>query len=461
MGIPGRRSFLKTFPLIARRPAAPSTEAPSRSLASAVENRLHRALDQVEIIDTLEHSLPERERTSRPFDFFSLASNVMTNCVSAGMPPESVKLVEDASAPLADRWRAFEPFWRVAGFTGLAQTIRTAVREIYGVDRISGATLPAINAAIARLNKPGLYRHLFKERARIRMAVLDVSGLTPLKPDPELFVLMRRFDNFITPASAVDIGRIEKATRSSITSLAGLKQAMEKNFQEGLDAGMVSVKTLLGYQRDLSVEDTGEAEAARDFENLMKGSASWPVPEFERRLVRPFRRLEDHMLHHLVRLAEAHRIPVFIHTGWLGAETPNFIQNANPVHLTKLVISYPRVKFNLLHVGYPYHRELSWLVQARPNVYVDLCFAWDLSPTLCRRLLDEFLEMLPVNKILGFGGDRRFPELTFANARTARATIAAVLADKVRNGFCDEDDALMIGRMLLHDNAAQLVTRRF
>ena len=40
-------------------------------------------------------------------------------------------------------------------------------------------------------------------------------------------------------------------------------------------------------------------------------------------------------------------------------------------------------------------------------------------------------------------------------AKMARQNIADVLAGKVEDGACTEEEALDIGRMLLHDNAAR------
>ncbi len=48
-----------------------------------------------------------------------------------------------------------------------------------------------------------------------------------------------------------------------------------------------------------------------------------------------------------------------------------------------------------------------------------------------------------------------YPELSYGHAKIARQTLAQVLAAKVENGWCTEQDAVDIGRQLLYDNAAQ------
>jgi predicted TIM-barrel fold metal-dependent hydrolase len=239
----------------------------------------------------------------------------------------------------------------------------------------------------------------------------------------------------------------------SIANLNGLKQAMEKSFAQSVAVGMAAVKSTIAYNRELHFREVSEADAARDFEGVMKGDRA--LPEGFRRLrERPFRNLEDHMFHYLIRLAEAHNYPVQLHTGLHAG--PNFITNSRPTHLTNLFMLYPKVKFDLFHIGYPYQSELAVLAKMFPNVYVDFCWAHIIAPGVSRRALHEFLETVPLNKIMGFGGDYNFAELSYAHAKMARRNIAQVLAENVEAGTHTEDDAVEIGRMLLCDNPLSL-----
>ena len=144
-----------------------------------------------------------------------------------------------------------------------------------------------------------------------------------------------------------------------------------------------------------------------------------------------------------------------IHTG-LHAGNGNFIENSRPTHLTNLFFLYPRVRFDLFHVSYPYQGELAVLAKTFPNVYADFCWAHIISGSVARRTLHEMLETVPANKIFAFGGDYRYPELSYAHARMARENVARVLAAKVEEGFCSEEEALEIARMILHDNPDSL-----
>jgi uncharacterized protein len=436
-------------------PAVLASGQTARS-SRALETRIQEALEKTELVDTHEHLIPEKERVAQNVDFFTLAGHYAINdVISAGLAGEDLEIVRRDSEPADRRWRAFELFWRHARFTGYGQALRIAIRDIYGIETIDGSTLPRINRAIAEKNKPGLYENVLRERARIRLCVVDdYWNEVPTRLDQPYFVLAHKFDRFVTPASAADIARLEKIANVSITSLATLKQALEKNFTDSLGVGMVTVKSTMAYNRTLLFREVSEADAARDFDALMKGGT--PAPEgFRRNVERPWRILEDHLFHHVVRLADAHNVPFQIHTG-LHAGNGNFVENSRPTQLTNLFFLYPRVRFDLFHMSYPYEGELAVLAKLFRNVYVDMCWAHIVSPSASRRALHEFLDTVPANKIMGFGGDYRYPELTYAHAKMARRNIAMVLAEKVEDGFASEVEAVELGRMLLDDNPAAL-----
>lgn len=66
------------------------------------------------------------------------------------------------------------------------------------------------------------------------------------------------------------------------------------------------------------------------------------------------------------------------------------------------------------------------------------------------------LDTVHSNKIVGYGGDYRYPELSYAHARIARRNISQVLTERISEGSCSEDEALELGRKLLHDNSDAL-----
>ena len=222
----GRRRLLMQLPLLA---AARVAVGARRSLS--LEERLAGAIEGIELVDTHEHIIPEPERVAQEVDFFTLASHyAISDVVSAGLPSESLKLINKPDAPVADKWRAFDPFWKYSRFTGYSQALRIAIRDVYGFE-ISASTLPKINEAIRARNKPGLYRDILRGRARIRFSVLDdYWNAKAVRPDPQFFVLARKFDRYVTPASPADIQLLEQITDVAVTSLDGLNTLPKRAF---------------------------------------------------------------------------------------------------------------------------------------------------------------------------------------------------------------------------------------
>ncbi len=406
--------------------------------APALLTGLRAEIEKLDIISTHEHLLSENERLDSKPTFFTLAEQYLGNdLISAGMPGP------------AKTWAEFEPWWRYAKHTGYAQALRIAIRDLYSIGEISAATLPKIDAAIAAANRPGLYQRVLKEKARIRYGVLDDYWHgDPVRPDPAFFVLARKMDWFCSAAKASDIRRMEEVTGIAIPDVRGLKRAVERRLAQSLEAGLVTLKTTLAYSRPLRFEETSEAEAQADFDLLMR----------EPQKIAP-RRLSDHIFHYVLQLAQDQRLPIQVHTG-LQAGNGNLLENSRPTQLNNLFLKYPRVTFDLFHLGWPWVTEVAALAKIFRNVTVDFCWAWVISPTAARNALHEMLETVPANKLLGFGGDYRQVELSYAHSRMARAGVAQVLAEKVSAGFCSETEAIDLARLILHDNAARLFPNR-
>lgn len=418
-----RRSFL-ALPLAAR------------AASSSLRSRLMKSVEAIETVDTHEHILPEKQRVSEPITFQTLAGHYAVNdAISAGLSPKSPDFLK---------------FWPQIRFTGYGQALRIAIRDIYGIAEISERTLPKIDAAIAAKNKPGLYHDILTRRCRMKTCINDQYWApVPAPVDKEFFVLAQKFDGFIMPITPGGVQVLERQSDSSITGVAGLKRTMEKQFDRALKAGMVTIKSTAAYQRDLYFREVSSEDAERSFQAVMKGA------EPDSRERRPYRDLADHMFHHLCSLADAHRVPFQVHTG-TQAGNGNYVANTKPAQLTNVVLKFPRVQFDLFHIGYPYWRECLILAKTFPNVYADFCWMHIITPTGARAALHEFLDSVPANKIMGFGGDYRYPELSYAHLVIARRNIVEVLAERTEAGQNTESDAAELARMLLHDNPAAL-----
>jgi len=244
------------------------------------------------------------------------------------------------------------------------------------------------------------------------------------------------------------VQRLEYDTNTPIRSVDDLVRALQSDMASKVEEGMVAVKSGLAYQRIIHYGEATHHEAEQVFNRLFRH----PQERLSWEEARP---LQDYMMHQVIRQAIEHRRPIQIHTG-LQEGNANVITNSHPAHLVNLFLQYPQARFDIFHASYPYHSELAALAKNFANVYADMCWMYIISPWMAGNILHEWLETIPANKILGFGGDYIIPEGSYGHARLARQVIVQVLAQKVKSGYFNEREAVTFGRMIMRDNAREL-----
>lgn len=74
-----------------------------------------------------------------------------------------------------------------------------------------------------------------------------------------------------------------------------------------------------------------------------------------------------------------------------------------------------------------------------------------------RGTLDEWIDLVPLNKIQAFGGDCDRPvENVYGHLRPARGVVAEVLSKRVKKGETGEEQVVETARMWFHDNSRRL-----
>lgn len=421
---------------------------------------LRKAVETIKIVDTHEHLPQEEERIKEPVDVLStfLPHYASSDLVSAGMAEEDLGEIRNPRLPLKTRWEKFAPYWEKIRNTGYARALEIALRDLYGIDDLSLEACEEASRRMREANKKGLYRWILKERSGIEISILDSERIDV---DREFFAPVMRFDGFVALKEKGDLEALERRCGSPIHSLDELEKALELEFARLRDS-IVGVKIALAYRRSLFFEKSTHEEAERVFNRLYAQKVFKRIDAYGGRVTRPeglsfeeAKPLQDYMMHKVVRLAANYGLPIQVHTG-LQEGNENLITNSNPVHLTNLFMEYREVKFDLFHGSYPYIGELSVLAKNFPNVYVDLCWLHIISPTVARRALSEWLETVPGNKILAFGGDYRFVEGVYAHAKIARENVRRVLQEKIEDGALTEAEATRLAERLLRENALSL-----
>ena len=428
-----------------------------------LHKRIRAEVDGIPLIDTHEHLMSERARLNQKIDFFYWFSHyASSDLVSAGMSQQTLEGLRDPDRPLDERWAEFAPLWEHVRTTGYGRALLLAARDLFGIDDINEATYQELSGKITASNHDGWYEHVLKERANIDLAILhpleDVDPMPLEEIDRHFFAPVLPISDFLQPCNRIELEVLERKTDVSIRSLDDWLTSIDVAFERAVAARVVGAKVGIAYKRPLHFEKVAKADAERAFNQFDR----YPVGHHTFRGVSQLppvawaelKPLQDYLMHHVVRRAIDHNLPIQIHTG-LQEGNGNFLANSNPLLLVNLLIEYPEARFDLFHAGYPYQSEMATLGKNFPNVYPDMCWVHIISPWVARQTLHEWIETVPANKIFGFGGDYIFVEGTYAHAVLARSNVAQVLAEKVEAGYLTEDEAVTLAHKLLRENAVK------
>jgi predicted TIM-barrel fold metal-dependent hydrolase len=143
---------------------------------------------------------------------------------------------------------------------------------------------------------------------------------------------------------------------------------------------------------------------------------------------------------------------IAVHTGYWGD-----FRQLDPLHMIPLLQRHQNAKFDIYHLGYPWVREALMLGKGFPNVWLNFCWTHIISQRFAIAGLDEAIDLVPMNKILVFGGDYSTGvEKVYGHLVMAREDIAEVLARRIRKGHISESQAMELIRKWFWDNPKDL-----
>lgn len=406
------------------------------------------------LVDTHEHLIEEHERLARPRhprvgadDWSLLLSHYLnSDLLVAGMPRDAYDRLFSPDVDPADKWSIVEPYWPAVKNTGYAMAARLAARKLYDVDDISAGTVGRIQQGYDRLRQPGFYERVLRGHASIESCQVNYLD-RPFSESPQPTLLMQDI-SILGMHAGPDIRKFADPAGIEVRSLADWHRVIDW-WMDTFGPWAVAVKSQYAYSRDIDYRQVPPEEAEPLFARRLAGE---PLDEGQRKA------LEDHLFWHAVGRATAHGLPVKLHTGYYAGHNymPLGRLARNPASAADLCRAAPDTAFVFMHIGWPYYEELIALAKHYSNAYVDMCWAWIISPLAAMDFLAKFLVTAPANKILTFGGDYIPVELVVGHAEIARRGIALVLRRLVAEGWLTDADALELVDPLLHGNARRL-----
>jgi hypothetical protein len=343
--------------------------------------------------------------------------------------------------------------WPDVRSTGYGQATELACRVITGLaftQANASAITRKMQALIQKHGPQGVFRLMY-QKANVQWSINDscwhfVTPINVIAGEQSLGLMHHalRHDGALVPRTCGDLEKIATELQTPIHTLADLDGALEGHTRKAHATGrLAAIKIGVAYHRDLCFGEASSQQAEAAFKAIHDGRPCDPKP------------LHDYLLHHTIQRAGDLRLPVQIHTGYLSGTSQDF-RRSDPTHLIPVLAKYRDVRFDLFHAGWPYCSAMAAIGKSFPNVWLDLCWMWALSPVEAVRVLDEWLGAVPSSKILGFGADTWTPFGMTGYAMQARHGIASTLEQRMARGDCDLATAKHIAANIMHRNACRL-----
>jgi predicted TIM-barrel fold metal-dependent hydrolase len=425
----------------------------NRSASDEVLKTISDRVFETPIVDTHEHLIEEEGRLSGTHDrikandwSFLLSHYLNSDLISSGMPFDQVDSFFSAELDPQEKWKMIEPYWPHVRLTGYGQAVSIAVEQIYGVSDISAETITKVQEGYEKTIRPGFYRHILQDLGNIESC--QVNSLERPFQDSKQPTLLMQDISLLGMHMGPRINAYAPAAGIEVSDLQDWHSVIDWWF-ERYGQYAVAVKSQAAYSRNIDFEDVPAEKVEKIFKRKLNNS---PINNYEEK------NLQDHLFWYGVRKATENNLPVKIHTGYYAGHNrmPLGRLQQNAAAACDLCRMSRDTKWVFMHINYPSYEDLIAVSKHYTNCYIDMCWAWIISPVASVNFLRQYLVTAPSNKILTFGGDYIPVEPVLGHVDLARRGIAASLAGLVDDGWIGLGAALDSVEPLLRGNARQI-----
>ena len=400
------------------------------------------------IVDVHEHHMPEilLNREVNLLQLFQQSYAGWTQARPYPLPSETRAGDPMLAAPPPTSWEALEPYLHRSGSSFFVRNLVRAVTELHAVGSptITRENWEALDAAVRQKHRQPDWCSEVLRRAGVERVITDPYS------DPLLDARQALGDNYssVLRINSLACGwhpdsRDHNGNRAhTLLARLGLDPASFDDYLAALgklvdglaSRHQVALKNALAYDRDVAFDEPDEKLARRAWG---KNSPS----AVERKA------FSDFVVDRLCALAGERDVPMQMHLGTA------IIAGSHPLKAIGLVERHPRTRFLLMHLAYPWSRDLLGIAFVYRNIWLDLTWSLLLSPSHFKLALHEAIEILPDESRLMIGGDNWHVEETYGTIKLARQLIGEVLEEKVGAGYFGPADAQRLAARILRENA--------
>lgn len=412
--------------------------------------KLFDALEQTPLVDVHEHHIPDILHCPEVGLLQLLRQSYAGWAVARPYALPSETRTGDPMLDGVDRttWNDIRAFVVDCGSNHFVRHMVQAILDLHapGETSLTPANWESVDARVREAHRQKSWSQDLLRRANVETVITDPYTDPLLDPTGSLGSAYRsvmRINSFACGWHAESRDHNGNSAHELLGRI-GCPPGVFEDYVAGLTAlvdGMrsrhqVALKNALAYDRDLHF-GVSDLAAAKEVWGLRSPS---PVQQ---------KVFGDWVVDHLCELAGQRDLPMQMHLGTA------ILRGSHPLNVAPLIERHPRTRFLLMHLAYPWSRDVLGMAFVYRNIWIDLTWSLLLSPSHFKLALHEAIEILPDESRMMIGGDNWHAEETWATMRLARRLMGEVLAEKVEQRYFGWEDALRLGQKILQHNARQ------
>lgn len=249
--------------------------------------------------------------------------------------------------------------------------------------------------------------------------------------------------------------RIETFVEQQLVDCAGLDDALDvlgAVIDAAAEGGIVSLKSIAGYRCGLAFEPPSDRQrrlAAQQYGQLRALALDG------KRARLATKELVDTVVWTALEHAAPLALPMQFHVAF-GDD--DIVLTRNDPSLMRALFQhgpFRSVPLVLLHC-YPYQRQAGYLASIYPNVYVDLGLTIPIVGVRAEQIIDETLELTPIDQLLASTDGHMTPEFQWHGIWVWRWALDRVFSRYVDLGVLEDEEAAQAARAILRENALRI-----
>jgi len=381
------------------------------------------------IIDAHEHFVSEPEHLKRYLSFYDyLAAYVKCDLASSGMDYGLLDYPKNEEQAI-DLFRKIKPFWQYVKYSSYARPVLLSMKKFHDCDDLTEENIIKIGRELNEHNIPGHFDEIFNAAKIERILNQSTTGEKAFDDSRFCYGIPDEDDCSIKLRSFFD--NSPNGTYDDYINI------LDKQMAEEVNNGAILQKFFV----DVFIHPLDKKAALIDFEDFRKNSKMSCSAA-----------LTSAIAHEKLNLCSKYGIVAAIHTGVWGD-----ITRLSPSIMFPVVNAHWGTVFDIYHMGIPYVRECAFLGKNFPHVNLNLCWSHCVSEQMTKNIINEWLDLVSVNKIIGFGGDvNTLPEQVWGQLNNALENLSRAFAYRINIGRMDLNYAKYVMKLWLYDNPKRI-----